>query len=87
MNLIERNCLCGCGKKFRVMPGSPSYYWSQLHNPQYAPKFNASRQPEKNPVRIPADSLIGVEFLHPVCGADEVFSGGFRSRGRPREDF
>lgn len=29
--LIPRKCKCGCGKSFRVLEGSASWYWSQYH--------------------------------------------------------
>lgn len=38
--LIERQCLCGCGRIFRCMPSSQSVYWSQGCKEKITPKVS-----------------------------------------------
>lgn len=36
--LEERQCRCGCGRSFKVLSTSSSYYFSVTHDPNYKPQ-------------------------------------------------
>lgn len=42
--LEERVCKCGCGKKFRTLPGSKSFYATIHHLPGYQEWVFGSQQ-------------------------------------------
>lgn len=41
--LVVRQCLCGCGCRFKTIPDSPSYFASVFHDARYRREFDSGR--------------------------------------------